>query len=56
VFEDCDLSGAEFTQAALDGVRLHGSVLRDLKGVSALAGGVIGSDQQLDVAMSQLDE
>jgi uncharacterized protein YjbI with pentapeptide repeats len=52
--QDCDLSGAELSQAMLERARLHGSVLRDLKGVGALAGAVIGSDQQMDVAMSLL--
>jgi uncharacterized protein YjbI with pentapeptide repeats len=51
---DCDLTGAEFSQAETDGLRLHGSTLRDLKGVSALRGAVIAGDQSLEMAMALL--
>lgn len=50
--QDCDLSGANLAEAELKGLWLHGCVLHDLKGVSALRGAIVGRDQVMDVAMA----
>ncbi|MGI8648367.1 MAG: hypothetical protein DLM55_05005 [Acidimicrobiales bacterium] len=49
---DSNLSSANYTQASMDGLRLHGSVLWDLKGASALEGVVISQDQLMDMSVA----
>lgn len=51
---DCRLDGCDFTAATCDQVALHGSSLERLRGVDALRGCVIGSDQILMVALPAL--
>jgi uncharacterized protein YjbI with pentapeptide repeats len=53
--QDGNLSSADFSQASLDGIRLHGSVLREIRGVSALGGAVIGRDQVMEMSMALFD-
>ncbi|WP_165034959.1 pentapeptide repeat-containing protein [Candidatus Protofrankia californiensis] len=49
---DSDVSSADLSTSSLAGdVRLHGSRLRELKGIESLAGAVIGTEQLMDVAM-----
>jgi uncharacterized protein YjbI with pentapeptide repeats len=48
--QDSDLTGLELSQARLDGLRLHGSAIHDIRGVSALRGAVVGRDQVMDLA------
>jgi uncharacterized protein YjbI with pentapeptide repeats len=53
--QDGNLSMADFSQASLEGIRLHGCVLRDLRGVSALGGAVISRDQVMEMSMALFD-
>jgi uncharacterized protein YjbI with pentapeptide repeats len=53
--QDGSLSFADFSQASAQGIRLHGCDLRELKGVSALDGAVIGRDQVMDLALALFD-
>lgn len=50
-FFDCTLRAVEFSQSSLQGARLHGSVLADLKGAAALRGVVIDSAQIVPMAL-----
>ncbi len=54
--QDSNLSAVEFSESVLDGVRLHGSVLRDLKGVSALRSAVISEDQVWEMSVALFAE
>ncbi len=49
-FFDCDMSGADVSQAELPGARLHGSVLSEIKGSGCLRDVVIDSAQVLPLA------
>jgi uncharacterized protein YjbI with pentapeptide repeats len=49
-FLDCDLTGADLSQAKLPGARLHGSVLLELNGGEYLRNVVIDSSQVLPLA------
>jgi uncharacterized protein YjbI with pentapeptide repeats len=49
-FFDCDLSGADVSQAKLPEARLHGSVLSEIKGSEYLRDVVIDSAQVLPLA------
>jgi uncharacterized protein YjbI with pentapeptide repeats len=49
-FFDCDLSGADVSQAKLPGARFHGSVLSEIKGSEYLRDVVIESTQVLPLA------
>ncbi len=51
---DCRLAGAEFSQAKLDDVALHGSQLAGVKGGGGLRNLIIGPDQVLDLALAVL--
>lgn len=51
---DSELSRADFSQASAEGMRLHGSTVRDIQGVSALATAVISADQVTELAMALL--
>jgi uncharacterized protein YjbI with pentapeptide repeats len=53
-FLRCDLSHGEFSGANLDGARLHGSALDDLRGVQSLRRVVIDSTQAIPLALSLL--
>lgn len=48
----CDLTGADFSKAALDGVSLQGSTLDGVRGGDFFRGAVIGTDQVLPLALS----
>ena len=50
----CDLTGADFSKAALGGVSLHGSTLDGARGGESFRGAVIGTDQVLPLALSVL--
>jgi uncharacterized protein YjbI with pentapeptide repeats len=50
-FFDCDLTGADVTQAKFPGSRLHGSTLLELKGAESLRDVVIDSTQVLPLAV-----
>jgi uncharacterized protein YjbI with pentapeptide repeats len=50
-FFDCDLNGAQFSQALLPEARLHGSSLLDIKGAEYLRHVVIDSSQILPLAL-----
>lgn len=52
---DGDLTGADFSQSIVGGLRLHGSIVRDILGVDQLRGAVVSRDQQLDLAMALFD-
>ena len=52
---DSDLSHADFTRARFDQVRLHGSVLADLRGGTALRGAIIDTGQILPMGIVALD-
>jgi len=52
---DSDLSHADFTRARFDQVRLHGSVLADLRGGTALRGAIIDTSQILPMGLVALD-
>jgi uncharacterized protein YjbI with pentapeptide repeats len=49
-FFDCNLTGADVSQAKLPGARLHGSVLSDIRGSEYLRDVVIDSSQVLSLA------
>jgi uncharacterized protein YjbI with pentapeptide repeats len=49
-FYDCDLTGADLSQAKLPGARFHGSILWDLKGGEYLRDVVIDSTQVIPLA------
>jgi uncharacterized protein YjbI with pentapeptide repeats len=49
-FFDCDLTGADVSQAKLPGTRFHGSVLSEIKGSEYLRGVVIESGQVIPLA------
>ena len=48
----CDLTGADFSKAVLDGVALHGSTVDGVRGGDSFRGAVIGTDQVLPLAFS----
>jgi hypothetical protein len=50
-FFDCDMSGAEVSQAILPRARLHGSSLSDIKGGEYLRDVVIDTSQVLPLAV-----
>jgi uncharacterized protein YjbI with pentapeptide repeats len=51
---DCGLGGVELTDARLAGLHLHGSEVRGLKGVAALRGAVIHTEQLVPMALEFL--
>lgn len=53
-FFNCELVGTEFSKATLEGGRLHGSKLEDLRGASYLRGVTISSAQLVPLAMQLL--
>jgi uncharacterized protein YjbI with pentapeptide repeats len=53
-FLRCNLSGCEFSGAHLDGARLHGSILEDLRGAQSLRRVVIDSTQAVPLALCLL--
>jgi uncharacterized protein YjbI with pentapeptide repeats len=53
-FLRCNLSGCEFSSATLDGARLHGSILDDLRGAQSLRRVVIDSTQAIPLALCLL--
>jgi uncharacterized protein YjbI with pentapeptide repeats len=48
---DCDLTGSDISNLVCDDVRLHGSTLAGLRGVSSLRNVVIDPDQMHDLAI-----
>ena len=52
---DCDLTGADVSQATLDGVKLHGSDLADIVGSALLRDVEIDSTQVVAVALAVFD-
>lgn len=51
---DCDLTGANFSDARLTGLRLHGSVLDDVTGALSLRGARISADQLVPMGAAVL--
>lgn len=51
---DCDLTGATVLDARLTGLRLHGSVVDDLRGVASLRGARIGAEQLVPLGAALL--
>lgn len=54
-FLDGDLHRADFTGARLEDVRLHGSVLTDLRGGASMRGAIIDADQLVPMGLIALD-
>ena len=52
---DCDLTSVDFTRAKVDGLRLHGSVVADLRGGTSLRGAVIDAGQIVPMGLVALD-
>ena len=55
VFTDCDLTGADVSQATLAGAKLHGSDLADIVGSAALRDVEIDPSQVVAVALAVFD-
>ena len=51
---DCDLTGSDISNLVCDDVRLHGSTLAGLRGVSSLRNVAIDPEQMLDIAANFL--
>ena len=51
---DCDLTGSDVSNLVCDDVRLHGSTLAGLRGVSSLRNVAIDPEQMLDIAAGLL--
>jgi uncharacterized protein YjbI with pentapeptide repeats len=51
----CELTGANFQDSRLTGMRLHGSTLDDIRGALSLRGARIGSDQLVPLGVAMLD-